>query len=59
MFLIGKESEHSDVRTGEIVSIKKEAFLNIFNAELPKQGIAYCEPEVIKQLQLMMESIDD
>jgi hypothetical protein len=37
-------------KSGDLVVLKNEAFKRIFGKELPKQRIAYCDQEVIDQL---------
>ncbi len=45
-------------RTGSIAHLRKEAFLNIFNVEIPLKGMVFCDEEVIEKLQSMMHPED-
>lgn len=46
--------EHA-YKTGVVCHIKNEAFKQIFNTSLPKNGVGYVDSEVIKQLNNMKE----
>jgi len=59
IFLVGIDESQSGKplnlstmhRTGQIAAIKSEAYKKIFNADLPKQGIACVGPKVIEELK--------
>lgn len=46
------------VRTGDLIWIKKEAYLRIVNRELPEHGVAYIDYGVVKRLQELAEKAE-
>jgi len=44
-------NEKNAMRTGKIISIKKEVFLDVFNVPLPPEGMVFTSKEVADDLE--------
>jgi len=53
--LIESESSSMPLKyaTGQIIWLKKEAFVKVFNCPLPPKGIAFIELDAVKKIQAM------